>query len=494
MKSFYFIFFILCTAFFILLHYSPKWSLAAVGVTMLFSAYHFYLARLKGAESRSRAFQQQVDELHVQLDSSILKEQRTHKEAEKAINIKQELLASINHGIRTPMNGMLGMTYLLINTPLNNEQLEYIDTIKYCGESLMATVNSILVSDLLNFSKLEWDGEELEKRDFELRNCVKEVLMMFADRVGEEGPALAYCMDVNVPEQVNGDRKMFCKVLMNLVENAVRHTKKGEIFLGIRNLASPIDSKIDLAFEIRDTGSGIPENKMRHLFTGIISEEPLATTEKVPAGLGLILCKKLIELMGGRINVESKLGQGTTFTFNIFFSPSLKPKYSPLHPGSPEAGKKITLAVPGGKGGKEKRVLSEEFAKEYPLRILVGEDNVVNQKLTMKVLEKLGYRADLAMNGKEVLEMADLEQYDLILMDVQMPEMDGLEATRMLRLCLEKQPVIIAMTANVMEGDKDDCTQAGMDDYISKPVELNELLTKLEKWGGAIKARRLTSI
>ena len=176
------------------------------------------------------------------------------------------------------------------------------------------------------------------------------------------------------------------------------------------------------------------------------------------------------------------------FTCSIFFAPALKPKYSPLNPGFSEAGKKIKLT--GSTEPALKRPLSEEFAKEFPLRILVAEDNAINQKLAMKVLSKLGYQADLAHNGKEVLEMSDPEQYDVILMDVQMPEMDGLEATRMLRLCLNKQPVIIAMTANAMEGDQDNCIQAGMDDYISKPVEINDLLGRLEKWGAAIKARR----
>jgi len=279
-----------------------------------------------------------------------------------------------------------------------------------------------------------------------------------------------------------------------MVENAVKHTKRGEIFVGIKRLPSSEDTKIELAFEIRDTGSGIPMQEMTRLFTGIISQGAPLSGEDGPAGLGLVVCKKLVALMGGEIAVESELGQGAVFTFNIYVDPALKPKYSPLHPGSEEAGKRIVLTVPGARNESAKRTLSEAFGKEYPLLILVGEDNIVNQKLTMKVLEKLGYQADLARDGKEVLELACLKTYDLILMDVQMPEMDGLEATRMLRLCLEKQPVIIAMTANVMEGDKDNCTQAGMDDYISKPVELNELLTKLEKWGAAIKAQRPPAI
>jgi CheY-like chemotaxis protein len=277
---------------------------------------------------------------------------------------------------------------------------------------------------------------------------------------------------------------------MNLVENAIEHTPTGEISLSIRNPVPGTDDKIRLFFEISDTGSGIPEDRIQQLFKGIITEELPAATETEPKGLGLVVCKKLVELMNGNIDVKSTPGQGAVFTFDIVFNPALKPKHSPLHPGSSDTGKKISLNASVNKKENGKRTLSEEFAKEFPLRILVAEDNAINQKLAIKVLSKLGYQADLAQNGKEVLEMVDHELYDLILMDVQMPVMDGLEATRMVRLCLDKQPVIIAMTANAMEGDQDNCIQAGMDDYISKPVEWNELLRLLEKWGGAVKARR----
>jgi signal transduction histidine kinase/ActR/RegA family two-component response regulator len=496
MKRFYIVFLVLLVAFFVLLHYSGWWSLAAIGAAMLFTVYHFYMTRLKGMQSRTVDLEKVVEELHVQLDSSISKEQKAYKEAERAKDMKRRLLATVNHEIRTPMNGMLGMTSLLVETPLSTDQREYVDTIRFCGESLLVAVNDILVSDILNFSKSDREGEELEKRDFEIRNCIKEVLMMFAGRIASGGPDLAYCMEAHVPEQVNGDRKRVSQVLMNLVENAVRFTTKGEILITVRSiLAASAEANnfgtIGLAFEVKDTGVGIPENKIDQLFKGISAQEPV-NGGATPGGLGLVICKKLVELMGGTITVESQLNQGSTFTCRFFFAPALKPKYSPLNPGFSDAGKKIKLT--GNLGTDPARTLSEEFAKEFPLRILVAEDNAINQKLTMKVLAKLGYKAGLAENGKEVLEMADLEQYDVILMDVQMPVMDGLEATRMLRLCLKKQPVIIAMTANAMEGDQDDCIQAGMDDYVSKPVEINALLARLEKWGTAINAKRLGRI
>lgn len=497
MKRFYLIFLLLSIAFIVLLHYSPWWSLGAVGAAMLIIAYNFYLTRLQGAESRSNVLQTEVEELHIQLDSSISREEKANKEAEKAKDIKRHLLAKINHEIRTPMNGMLGMATLLVQTPLNNDQREYTDTIRFCGENLLSTVNDILITDILNFSKWDGQGEELEKRDFELGNCVKEVLMMFVGRIDKDGPDLAYYIDEQVPDQVNGDRKRLSQVLMNLIENAVRYTRKGEILIRIRHGAGEAqipgtDNRIGVSFEVSDSGTGITEDKLPQLFKGI-SSQGTADEANDGAGLGLVICKRLVELMGGSIHVESKPGIRTVFGFHIFFTPALKPKYSPLRTGSPDAGKKIIL---NGRTSAEngRHMLSEDFSKKFPLRILVAEDNAINQKLAMKVLAKLGYEPGLAQNGKEVLEMADLEQYDLILMDVQMPVMDGLEATRMLRLCLTKQPVIIAMTANVMQGDQDDCIQAGMDDYICKPVEMNDLLGRLEKWGAAINAKRSATL
>jgi two-component system, sensor histidine kinase and response regulator len=494
MKRFYIIFLLLCIIFFVLLRYSPWLSLVAVGAAMLFSAFHFYKSRLEGAESRSLALEIEVDDLQLQLDSSLAKEQRSYKEAETAKNVKRILLSTVNHEVRTPMNGILGMTTLLVDTSLNKDQREYVDTIRFCGENLLTAVNDILVSDLLNYSKAELTGEELEKSDFEVRNCVEEVLKIFAERMEEEGPELAYRIDDQVPEQLNGDRKRLSQVLINLLENALRYTQKGEVFLDVRCRGKATDNRLDIVFEVRDTGSGIAPNKIEGLFKGITSPEQDDRPEKKQQGLGLVVCKKLVELMGGTIGVASEQGQGAAFTFNILARPALRPKHSPVHGGFAGAGKVIVVQTATVREEKIKRTMSEDFARDFPLRILVAEDNPVNQKLILTVLGRLGYAPALARDGKEVLEMVDHEPYDLILMDVQMPEMDGLEATRMLRLCLDKQPVIIAMTANAMHGDQDACIQAGMDDYVCKPVELDELLVRLEKWGSAIKAKKHENI
>jgi CheY-like chemotaxis protein len=250
-----------------------------------------------------------------------------------------------------------------------------------------------------------------------------------------------------------------------------------------------------IEFQVRDTGCGIPESQLIQLFKGVIQVDTADTPEegraagKGPKGLGLVVCKKLVEMMDGSISVESRVGKGSAFTFSIAFNPALKPKHSPVNTAPLEIGEKVVVGL-YKKEQRKNHELSEGFSAIFPLKILLAEDNEINQRLTLKILEKLGYQAELAHHGKEVLEMVAHKDYDVILMDVQMPEMDGLEATRMVRLCLQKQPVIIAMTANAMDGDRDDCIQAGMDDYISKPVELDELIRQLEKWGRAIQLKR----
>ncbi len=605
MKRFYIIFLAVCILFSVLMYFPIWWFLAGVVLLLIFVTYRVYLGRLRSMEARNEGLQHQVEQLHTQLDQSIYKEQKASKETEQVKQAKQELLAVVSHEIRTPMNGVLGMLALLTGTNLTREQGEYAESIRSCGESLLTTVNDILVNDLLNFSKFDQDEHQLENRDYDLRNCLEEVLDMFAARTAKAGVELLYAIDEDVPEQLVGDPARLRQILMNLVENAVKFTPRGEIFVSIHLAGAGTGNPAELGFEIRDTGIGIPEDHLRQLFTGIPGTAAQKEGEPEEAGLGLVVCKRLLEVMGGRIGAESQTGKGSVFTFNIPLHPSLKARHSLavkdqmmvlegkhilLVAGNPthraillkqlESWKMLPVAA--ASGGKALEILSQradfdlvltdlnipemngiqlagslkgrypsipvilmnqagderykqesdlfysvlvkplrqymlrdhilglcahsvkrssgeeapplklsdEFSKQYPLHILVAEDNLINQKIAIKVLAKLGYKPALARNGKEVLEMVSHEHYDLILMDVQMPEMDGFEATRMLRICLEIQPVIIAMTANVMQGDRDDCMQSGMDDYISKPIEMKELLTQLTKWGQVIKDKR----
>lgn len=598
MKRFYVVFLMACLLAFALSYFSIWWSFAGLALVMVYIAYEYYAVRLRSEKTRNDALEQQIETLQLHLDNSIVKEQKTYKESEKVKQSKQQLLTVLNHEIRTPMNGVMGMTLLLSDTSLTKEQQEYADTIRKCGESLLTTVNDILVNDILDFSKLDQEERRLEYKNFDLRDCVEEVLEMFAAKAGKANLDLMYYIDKDMPEQIIGDRKRLRQVLINLVENAMKFTWKGEIFVNIFTSNNTTANYRELNFEVRDTGIGIEEGQLRKLFNGIPGKDAKKDKETEGTGLGLVVCKKLVELMGGRIEVKSQYGKGSTFSFSIPLTPSLKViqngngnnplaqlenkrvlvvddnlnhltllmkqlKSWKMLPESADSGKQAldTLAEDAGfdliltdmnmqgmdgielAGAIRKQYpgmpvilmnyeqykdeyglftsvltkpirqyalrdhliaaftgtdsndntaskLSEEFSKRYPLRILVAEDNLVNQKLAMKILGKLGYEADLAKNGKEVVEMIGNQQYDIILMDVQMPEMDGLEATRMIRTCAEVQPVIIAVTANVMSGDRDDCIQAGMDDYISKPIELPELLKQLEKWAPVVKARR----
>ena len=601
MKKFYIIFFAVCIIFFALMYYSIWWFLAGLTTIMAFAAYRFYAVRLEAIQARNELLAHQVEQLNTQLDHSMSKEMKTNKEVEKMKQLKQQLLSVMSHEIRTPMNGIMGMSLLLKETSLTNEQREYTDTICSCGESLLTTVNEILVDDVLDLSKINTEEQKLEYKDFDLRDCVEEVLQMFAGKAGKAGLDLMYTMDQNVPPQIIGDNKRLQQTLMNLVENAIQFTTDGEICVNVNTLIHGVD-KPELIFEVRDTGIGISGDQIKQLFKGIPGKEIAKQDNTESAGLGLVICKKLVDLMGGRIEVKSELGRGSHFSFTIPLTPSLKsirnhareenmsilegkhilivdnnstqrniflkqmqtwksvpflaaggqhaigilsqdtkidlvlvdanmPDISGIqlaksiksqYPSMPI----ILLNVADDESYKEKpelfsyilskpirqnilrdhlldvfsttnadkqpaeKKLSADFAKQYPLHILIAEDNIVNQKLAIKMLNKLGYEPHLAKNGKEAMEMIGHEHYDIILMDVQMPEMDGLEATRMIRTCLEIQPVIIAMTANVMMGDRDECMQSGMDDYISKPFELNDLLSQLEKWFYAIKNKR----
>ncbi|HKB42787.1 MAG TPA: response regulator [Chitinophagaceae bacterium] len=598
MKKFYAIFLTLPILFFTLLYLSIWWFIGMIAIIMIFIAYRFYATRLHAARDRNAVLEKELEELHERLEQSFLKEQRTNREVEQVRQMKKQLLSVISHEVRTPMNGIMGMALFLADTPLAKEQQEYLKTIRNCGESLLTTVNNVLVNDILDFSKLEQQGK-LEYKDFDLRDCVEEVLEMFAIKAGKAGLDLLYDIDENVPAQIISDSSRLRQVLINLVENAVKFTKHGEIVVSIRS--SDPGNESQLNFDVSDTGIGIASGQIKYLFKGIPAKE----SDSADTGLGLVICKKLVEFMGGHIEAKSKQGQGSHFAFSIPLTPSMKIKRNdaqqnnminlqgkhilivddnaaslsilakqvelwkmlPVVAGSGKQALEILsqnnslsiiltdLNMPGMDGieltksiknkypsmpvilmntagdesyKKEGKIFSsvltkptrqiilrdhilnefsqtvtnkeitadnlgDDFSKQYPLRILIAEDNLINQKIAVKILTKLGYQPALANNGKEALETVSNEHYDIILMDVQMPGMDGLEATRMIRTCLEIQPVIIAMTANVMQGDRDDCIQAGMDDYMSKPIDLKELLSQLEKWALVIKERRKIS-
>ena len=396
-------------------------------------------------------------------------------EAEQANKAKSIFLATMSHEIRTPMNGIIGMAALLSETKLTQEQEEYTETIQNCGAGLLGVIN-----DILDFSKIESGKMELENKDFDLRECIEDVLDLFGRKASKGVLDLAYQLDYNVPLQIVGDRLRVRQVLINLVGNSVKFTHHGEVFVGVHLLKtdSPDRDRDDnttctLGFEVRDTGIGIPEDKLADLFKAFSQGDSSTTRKYGGTGLGLVISEKLVSLMGGSILVKSEPGKGTTFHFTIRAGISKKSVPTYVLPEKPA-----------------RQLFPTDFSKHYPLRILIAEDNAVNQKLTERVLHKLGYKPEMADNGQEALNATIQKSVDLILMDVQMPEMDGLEATRQIRRRGGDQPVIIAMTANAMQGDREECMQAGMDDYISKPVKIEILVSLLETWVLKVKVKR----
>jgi len=305
---------------------------------------------------------------------------------------------------------------------------------------------------------------ELEHRPIDLRSCIEDALDLVATEASEKDLNLTYSIDSNVPETIIGDPIRLRQVLANLLSNAVKFTDYGEVSISV--FCQPAGDISEIQFSIEDTGIGIPEDKMSRLFHSFSQVDASTTRKHGGTGLGLAISKRLVEMMGGRIWVESQLGVGSTFHFTVLS------KDSPPIPA----------------GGKEANLHAEvdiSIGKDHIPLILLAEDNVVNQKVMLRMLGKLGYRADVVANGVEVLRALERQPYDIVLMDVQMPEMDGFEAAR--AICKNwssaEKPRIIAITAYALQGDREKCLDAGMDDYISKPVKLEDLRTIIRSYG-----------
>jgi signal transduction histidine kinase len=395
--------------------------------------------------------------------------ERTQKMAEGALaasKAKSEFLANMSHEIRTPMNGVVGMINLLSDTPLTAEQREFANTIKNSADALLTIIN-----DILDFSKIEAGKMPLEQVEFDLRETVANSIALLIPRSQAKQLPLTYSIEKGISGRLIGDSSRLRQILINLTGNAVKFTETGEVALEITRLKEN-EEEIELHFSVRDTGVGIPEDVQQKLFQSF-SQANAATTRKFGGtGLGLAICRKLVELMGGSIGLNSTIGRGSIFWFTL--------KYAKQKPSTLPAHATMTIKSPGAVHA----VLPPATANK--IHIILAEDNKINQLVGVKQLSKLGYNnVHLANTGIEAVQAWQQDREGIILMDCQMPEMDGHEATRTIRK-LEKEKQlphtrIIAMTANAMQGDRELCLAAGMDDYISKPVDLNELKNTLKK-------------